>query len=142
MRFVEVDQEIEEAAGLALADVFTLHGEAYYRRVEREVLTRLLAEPRPTVLATGGSIVNDPTNFALLKSARAHDLAARDAPRITGTASSRRAISGRWPRTRTRSRSCAPCSRRARSSTPGPTARSTRASETVKQVVAALAAEA
>ncbi len=67
LRFIEVDQEIEQAAGLALADIFTLHGEAYYRRVEREVLTRLLADPHPTVLATGGSIVNDPTNFALLE---------------------------------------------------------------------------
>jgi XRE family aerobic/anaerobic benzoate catabolism transcriptional regulator len=66
MRFVEVDQEIEEAAGLTLGDVFTLHGEAYYRRVEREVLTRLLADASPMVLATGGSIVNDPTNYALL----------------------------------------------------------------------------
>jgi XRE family transcriptional regulator, aerobic/anaerobic benzoate catabolism transcriptional regulator len=71
MRFVEVDQEIEEASGLPLGDVFTLHGEAYYRRVEREVLTRLFAEHVPMVLATGGSIVNDPTNYALLKS-RAH----------------------------------------------------------------------
>jgi XRE family aerobic/anaerobic benzoate catabolism transcriptional regulator len=68
MRFVEVDQEIEEAAGLSLGDVFTVHGEAYYRRVEREVLTRLLGEHDPMVLATGGSIVNDPTNYALLKS--------------------------------------------------------------------------
>jgi len=67
-RFVEVDQEIEAAAGLSLGDVFTLHGEAYYRRVEREVLARLLAEPTPMVLATGGSIVNDPTTFALLRS--------------------------------------------------------------------------
>jgi XRE family transcriptional regulator, aerobic/anaerobic benzoate catabolism transcriptional regulator len=79
MRFVEVDQEIEAATGLALADVFTLHGEAYYRRVEREVLTRLLAEPHPTVLATGGSIVNDPTNFALLKG-RAHTIWLRARP--------------------------------------------------------------
>jgi XRE family aerobic/anaerobic benzoate catabolism transcriptional regulator len=67
MRFVEVDQEIEDAAGLTLGDVFTLHGEAYYRRVEREVLTRLLAEETPMVLATGGSIVNDPTSYALLR---------------------------------------------------------------------------
>ena len=66
-RFVEVEREIEQAAGLPLADVFTLHGEAYYRRVEREVLTRLLADPAPAVLATGGSIVNDPTNYALLR---------------------------------------------------------------------------
>jgi XRE family transcriptional regulator, aerobic/anaerobic benzoate catabolism transcriptional regulator len=67
-RFVELDQQIEAATGLSLGDVFTLHGEAYYRRVEREVLARLLAEPAPTVLATGGSIVNDPTTFALLRS--------------------------------------------------------------------------
>jgi XRE family transcriptional regulator, aerobic/anaerobic benzoate catabolism transcriptional regulator len=66
MRFVEVDQEIEQAAGLPLGDIFTLHGEAYYRRVERVVLTRLLGEHVPMVLATGGSIVNDPTNYALL----------------------------------------------------------------------------
>lgn len=66
-RFVELDQEIEAAAGLALGDVFALHGEAYYRRVEREVLARVLAEPEPTVLATGGSIVNDPATYALLR---------------------------------------------------------------------------
>lgn len=66
--FVELDQQIEEAAGLPLSEVFALHGEAYYRRIEREVLTRLLAAASPMVLATGGSIVNDPTNYALLRS--------------------------------------------------------------------------
>ena len=65
--FVELDAEIEDAAGLPLGEVFAVHGEAYYRRIEREVLTRLLAEPTSMVLATGGSIVNDPTNFALLR---------------------------------------------------------------------------
>lgn len=65
--FVELDQQIEEAAGLPLGEVFAVHGEAYYRRIEREVLTRLLAEPSPMVVATGGSIVNDPTNYALLR---------------------------------------------------------------------------
>ena len=79
LRFIEVDQEIEAAAGLSLGDLFSLHGEAYYRRVEREVLTRLLAESAPTVLATGGSIVNDPTNFALLRP-RAHTIWLRATP--------------------------------------------------------------
>lgn len=65
--FVELDQAIEDTAGLPLGEIFALHGEAYYRRIEREVLTRVLAEPRPMVLATGGSIVNDPTNFGLLR---------------------------------------------------------------------------
>ncbi len=65
--FVEADREIERAAGLPLGEIFTLHGEAYYRRVEREVLARLLAEPAQKVIATGGSIVNDPTTYAMLR---------------------------------------------------------------------------
>jgi XRE family aerobic/anaerobic benzoate catabolism transcriptional regulator len=47
--------------------VFALHGEAYYRRIEREVLAQLLAAPAPMVLAAGGSIVNDATNYDLLR---------------------------------------------------------------------------
>jgi len=65
--FVELDQRIEQTAGLPLGEVFALHGEAYYRRIEREVLTQLLAAPPPMVVATGGSIVNDPTNYDLLR---------------------------------------------------------------------------
>ena len=65
--FVELDQRIEHTAGLPLGEVFALHGEAYYRRLEREVLTQLLAAPPPMVLATGGSIVNDPPNYELLR---------------------------------------------------------------------------
>jgi XRE family aerobic/anaerobic benzoate catabolism transcriptional regulator len=68
--FIELDREIELAAGLPLGELFALHGEAYYRRIEREVLARLIAAPAaaaPVVLATGGSIVNDPTNYALLR---------------------------------------------------------------------------
>jgi XRE family aerobic/anaerobic benzoate catabolism transcriptional regulator len=65
--FVELDQRIEQTAGLPLGELFALHGEAYYRRIEREVLAQLLADPPAMVLATGGSIVNDPTNYALLR---------------------------------------------------------------------------
>jgi XRE family transcriptional regulator, aerobic/anaerobic benzoate catabolism transcriptional regulator len=71
LAFVELDREIELAAGLPLGEVFALHGEAYYRRIEREVLARLVSAPAasaPSILATGGSIVNDPTNYALLRS--------------------------------------------------------------------------
>jgi XRE family aerobic/anaerobic benzoate catabolism transcriptional regulator len=65
--FIEVDHRIEQTAGLSLAEIFELHGEAYYRRIEREVLSRLLAEARSMVLATGGSIVNDRENFSMLR---------------------------------------------------------------------------
>jgi XRE family transcriptional regulator, aerobic/anaerobic benzoate catabolism transcriptional regulator len=65
--FVELDQLIEQAADLSLAEMFTLHGEDYYRRIEREVLEQVLREGRPIVLATGGGLVTSPETFALLR---------------------------------------------------------------------------
>ena len=65
--FVELDALVEKDAGLALEAIFQLHGEAYYRRLAREVLTRFLAETDAAVLATGGGIVTDPGSFKLLQ---------------------------------------------------------------------------
>lgn len=65
--FVELDRRVEEAAGLSLAEVFALHGEDYYRRLERSALERILAESRPLVLATGGGLVASPDSFELLR---------------------------------------------------------------------------
>src|SRR5207302_6959227 len=64
--FVELDELVEKAAGMSLAGLFSLHGEAYYRRLAREVLTRFLAEGEPAVLAAGGSVVTDREAFRLL----------------------------------------------------------------------------
>jgi XRE family transcriptional regulator, aerobic/anaerobic benzoate catabolism transcriptional regulator len=65
-RFVELDRRIEKAADLSIGELFSLHGEDYYRRLEREMLTEVLAENRPTVLATGGGIVTSADTYALL----------------------------------------------------------------------------
>src|SRR2546422_6260711 len=65
--FVELDALVEKDAGLPLGAIFQLHGEAYYRRLAREVLTRFLAETDAAVLATGGGIVTDPGSFRLLQ---------------------------------------------------------------------------
>jgi XRE family aerobic/anaerobic benzoate catabolism transcriptional regulator len=67
--FVELDRRIEEAANLSLAELFSLHGEAYYRRLERDVLQTVLDEQRPLVLAAGGGIVTTPETYALLRRA-------------------------------------------------------------------------
>jgi XRE family aerobic/anaerobic benzoate catabolism transcriptional regulator len=76
--FVEMDALVERAAGLPLAAIFSLHGEAYYRRMAREVLARFLAETDAAVLATGGGIVTDREAFRLLaKRARTVWLQAR-----------------------------------------------------------------
>jgi XRE family aerobic/anaerobic benzoate catabolism transcriptional regulator len=65
--FVELDRRIEQAADLNLGEIFALHGEEYYRRLEREVLQQVLAEGKPIVLATGGGLVTSPDTFALLR---------------------------------------------------------------------------
>jgi XRE family aerobic/anaerobic benzoate catabolism transcriptional regulator len=65
--FVELDQTIEHTAGLTLGELFELHGEAHYRRLEREAL-RAVLDGSPVVLATGGSIVSDSGSYALLRS--------------------------------------------------------------------------
>lgn len=65
--FVELDALIEAAAGLSLAEIFELHGEAYYRRLERETLRRFLDETPAAVIATGGSLVSDRQTYRLLR---------------------------------------------------------------------------
>jgi shikimate kinase len=51
--FVDADEEIEQAAGKPITDIFKEHGEAYFREGERKVIARLLGAG-PQVLATGG----------------------------------------------------------------------------------------
>jgi XRE family aerobic/anaerobic benzoate catabolism transcriptional regulator len=65
--FVELDQRVEELAGLALAAIFELHGTEGFRRLEAEALERVLAEGERVVLATGGSIVTSTATFARLR---------------------------------------------------------------------------
>jgi XRE family aerobic/anaerobic benzoate catabolism transcriptional regulator len=67
--FVELDDRVEAAAGLSLGEIFGLHGESYYRRLERETLERVLVEAagRPFVLATGGGLPTSPDTYALLR---------------------------------------------------------------------------
>ncbi len=65
--FVELDHEVEALAGMPLADLFTLHGESYYRQLERQSLQQLLKEERPRLVATGGGIVAAPETYALLR---------------------------------------------------------------------------
>ena len=64
--FLELDRKVEEVAELPLAEIFALHGEAYFRRLEKETLTRLLDEGRPMVLACGGGLVTASDTYALL----------------------------------------------------------------------------
>jgi XRE family aerobic/anaerobic benzoate catabolism transcriptional regulator len=65
--FVELDALIEKEANLSLGELFSLHGEGYYKRLANDLLLKLLARDEPIVLATGGSIVTDAETWDLLK---------------------------------------------------------------------------
>jgi shikimate kinase len=59
--FVDADVEIEEAAGMSIAEIFAAHGEPYFRAGEARVIARLL-DHGPQVLATGGgAFMNEQT---------------------------------------------------------------------------------
>jgi XRE family aerobic/anaerobic benzoate catabolism transcriptional regulator len=65
--FVELDDRIQERTGLALSEIFELHGEGYYRQVEREALADLIAQGAPAVVAVSGGAVTDPETMTLLR---------------------------------------------------------------------------
>lgn len=59
--FRDADHEIEAAAGMSIPDIFSIHGEEYFRDGEKRVIARLLQEG-PMVLATGGgAFMNEET---------------------------------------------------------------------------------
>ncbi len=59
--FVDADAEIEQAANLTVAEIFSAYGEDHFRQGERKVIARLLAGG-PKVIATGGgAFMNDET---------------------------------------------------------------------------------
>jgi len=65
--FVELDARIEESAGLSLAEIWELHGETYYRRLEREALAKILEGTPRAVIATGGGIVAEAATWERLR---------------------------------------------------------------------------
>ena len=52
--FIDTDQEIERISGCSVIDIFTMYGEAEFRRIESLVFERLLnAQPVFKVISTG-----------------------------------------------------------------------------------------
>lgn len=67
--FVDADEEIAQAAGCSIPDIFALHGETAFREGEARVIARLLDEP-PHVLATGGgAFMNEGTRAKIREKA-------------------------------------------------------------------------
>ena len=63
--FIDADAEIESAAGMTISEIFSAHGEPYFRAGEARVIARLL-ESGPQVLATGGGAFMNADTRALV----------------------------------------------------------------------------
>lgn len=63
LEFADADEAIEAAAKRSISDIFAEYGEPEFRRLEREVIARLLAGPQK-VIATGGGAPMDPDTRA------------------------------------------------------------------------------
>ncbi len=65
--FVELDEAVEQRAGLTLSEIFALHGEEYYRRLEVECLVELLARGQGIILALSGGLPQNERAWSLVR---------------------------------------------------------------------------
>ncbi len=66
LAFLELNQEIELASGMAVNEVMALYGQEGYRHLERAALERVVATHDALVLAVAGGIVANPETFNYL----------------------------------------------------------------------------
>ncbi len=64
--FVELDAEIERAAGSTVREIFEQEGEARFRELEAAALTAAVARD-PSVVSCGGGVVLEPANRVMLR---------------------------------------------------------------------------
>lgn len=65
-RVCDLDLLITEKTGMTIPEIFARKGEAYFRRLERELLDEVLCG-KELVVATGGGAVLDPENRRVMK---------------------------------------------------------------------------
>ena len=53
--FIDLDKKIEEIYGMTIPEIFTLHGEDYFRKIESETLRNLLTSQGTVISAGGGT---------------------------------------------------------------------------------------
>lgn len=61
----DTDADIEDHTGESVADIFVLHGEAYFRRLEHTAVLAALAEHEGVLSLGGGAVGDERTRAAL-----------------------------------------------------------------------------
>ncbi|WP_109486679.1 shikimate kinase [Occallatibacter savannae] len=67
-RFVDVDDVIEDEAGMTIAQIFATRGEAAFREAEHATIARLAREENLVLALGGGAIESEETRKLLLNS--------------------------------------------------------------------------
>lgn len=65
-KFVDSDILIKKKANMEIADIFSQHGEDYFRKIEQEVVADIGKE-HGLVIATGGGVIKNEANIDALK---------------------------------------------------------------------------
>ena len=65
-RYLDSDQEVQEATGRTVPELFAERGEAAFRAAEAAALQLALSGPEPTVVSVAGGAVLDPDNRKLI----------------------------------------------------------------------------
>ncbi len=64
--FLDLDQLVEATAGRSIPEIFSIHGERFFRNLETQAVQRV-SSLRNTIVALGGGTLEDPRNLNLLK---------------------------------------------------------------------------
>lgn len=65
-RFIDLDETVVAAAGMPITEIFARDGEAAFRALEGQALQEV-SRQQAIVVATGGGVVIDPNNRALMR---------------------------------------------------------------------------
>lgn len=66
LKFLDSDKVIEEEAGCSIPEIFDRDGEPAFRKLEKEIIARILREG-PSVIATGGGALMNPETAENIK---------------------------------------------------------------------------
>jgi shikimate kinase len=68
--FRDTDADVEDVAGMTVADVFVHHGEPYFRALEEQAVARAMAEHQGVLALGGGAVTSAATRELLVAHGR------------------------------------------------------------------------
>ncbi len=64
--FIDLDNEIEKAAGMTISEIFEKHGEPYFRKIEKDIIADILNNELCVLATGGGAFMNEETRRILI----------------------------------------------------------------------------